>query len=62
MHESTEAAKTKKQALQNQTWVSKHMEFAEELGVRWGVPVEASLNANEWFWNLTKREGDVLRL
>ena len=24
--------------------------------------IEASLSANEWFWNLTKREGDVLRL
>ena len=54
LHESIEAAKTKKKAPQNQTWVSKHVEFAEDLGVRWGVPVEASLNANEWFWNLTK--------
>lgn len=48
LHESTEAAeKAKKKAPQNQTRVSKHMEFAEELGVRWGVPVEASLSAND---------------
>ena len=64
LRENTVAAEkaANKKAPQNQAWVPKHMEFAEELGVRWGVPVEASLNANEWFWTLTKREGDVLRL
>jgi len=64
LQEHSEAAEkaAKKKAPQNQAWVPKHMEFAEELGVRWGVPVEAALNKKEWFWTLTKREGDVLRL
>eukprot|EP00435_Cladocopium_sp_Y103_P067075 s554_g29.t1 len=60
--ESAEKAAKSKKAPQNQAWVTKHMEFAEELGVRWGVPVDPSLSANQWYWNLTKREGDVLRL
>ena len=46
----------------NNTWINKHMEYAEQLGVRWAAPLPESLVMNEWFSTLTKREGDCLRL
>ena len=46
----------------NNTWMNKHMEYAEQLGVRWATPLPVELVMNEWFSTLTKREGDCLRL
>ena len=46
----------------NNTWMNKHMEYAEQLGVRWATPLPVELVTNDWFSTLTKREGDCLRL
>ena len=46
----------------NNTWMNKHMEYAEQLGVRWATPLPVELVMNDWFSTLTKREGDCLRL
>ena len=64
LQEHTKAAEeaAKKKAQPNTGWVTKHMEYAEQLGVRWAGPVESDLSSNEWFWSLTKREGDALQL
>eukprot|EP00435_Cladocopium_sp_Y103_P058738 s662_g20.t1 len=50
-----------KKAPQN-TWVEKHMAYADQLGVRWAASVPPALSQNSWFQCLTGREADALRL
>ena len=63
--EKAAAAANKKNPLAlaaGQTWVTKHMEYAESLGVRWATQVPQELLDNAWYGTLTKREGDALQL
>ena len=59
-HALWEKAQEKKQP--PQTWLDKHMAYADQLGVRWAAPVEAGLANNVWYQTLTKREQDALVL
>ena len=44
------------------TWIDKHMAYADQLGVRWGGPTPLALSDNEWVNTMPKREVDALRL
>ena len=59
-HAMWEKAQEKKPA--PQTWLDKHMAYADQLGVRWAAPVAEGLAANVWYQTLTKREQDALVL
>ena len=39
--------------------MNKHMEYAEQLGVRWATPLPGELVTNDWFSTLIKRDGVV---
>lgn len=58
---SAEKAKNSEQK-QPQTWMDKHIAYADGLGVRWASPVAEKLASNPWFQALTMRERDALVL
>ena len=60
--EKTAEKTAERKAPPNNTWMNKHMEYADQLGVRWAAPLPPTLGMNDWFCTLTKREGDALRL
>lgn len=55
-------AQNPKKAEATNTWIDKHILYADQLGVRWSAPVAAELTLNDWYDTLTVREGDALVL
>ena len=45
-----------------QTWIDRHMAYADDLGYRWGSAVDEELAGNKWYQTLSKREADALVL
>lgn len=45
-----------------QTWLDRHMAYADGLGYRWGSAVDKELADNKWYQTLSKREADALVL
>ena len=45
-----------------QTWIDKHMAYADDLGYRWGSAADEELAGNKWYQTLSKREADALVL
>ena len=58
--QSAQKAAEKKAA--PQTWMDKHMAYADDLGYRWGSPIDDELAGNKWYKTLSKREADALVL
>eukprot|EP00438_Fugacium_kawagutii_P010275 Skav225672 [mRNA] locus=scaffold1924:346082:347116:- [translate_table: standard] len=59
--QNAEKQAQKKNQPQN-TWIDKHIAYAESLGVRWSGHVDVDLQTNEWYCALTTREQDALVL
>ena len=45
-----------------QTWIDRHMAYADDLGYRCGSAVDEELAGNKWYKTLSKREADALVL
>ena len=62
VHYQEAAAKNAQRKPAPQTWIDKHMAYADQLGYRWASPVSDKLKENLWYQTLTKREADALVL
>ena len=47
--EKTAEKTAERKAPPNNTWMNKHMEYADQLGVRWAAPLPPTLGMNDWF-------------
>ena len=61
-HTAASEKNSQKKGQPQNSWIDRHISYAEQLGVRWNGPVAEDLQQNDWHEILTGREADALVL
>ena len=61
-HTAPSEKNSQKKGQPQNSWIDRHISYAEQLGVRWNGPVAEDLQQNDWYETLAGREADALVL